>query len=154
MKMEFKETADNLKLESENSLAQECLNEMLNGKIFFSSGFEQEKKRLTDLYKLRLRNAHQKEDLPKKNDLISWEKAIEDLKKSTAENLILNWIRTESKLFLLFWNSKSRKLEGIFYLYQIKSIEEIDKNNTETIKKGFSVISVKYEKGNLIKEWK
>jgi len=152
--MKFKETTDSLKLESENNLAQECLNEMLHGKIFISSGFEQEKERLTSLYKLRLSIAEEREGLPKKSDLISWEKAISDLTNSTAERLILNLVRTESKLFLLFWNSESKKLEGIFYLNQKKSLEEIEKNNTETIKKGFSVNSIKYEKGKLIKEWK
>jgi hypothetical protein len=151
--MNFKETLEGLKLENENCIAQECKNEMLNSEILFNSGFEQEKKRLTSLYKLRLRIANENAT-HKKDELLSLEIAVKNLENSSAELLNLNWLRTELKLFLIFWDNESKKLVGIFYLYQKTSIQKTEENYLESIERGNSVSAIKYEKGKFIKEWK
>lgn len=153
--MNFEKTVQKLKLEKENSIAQECLNLMCNSEIFFNSGFEQEKEQLTNLYLLRLNMAKDLNREKYKSDEISnWELAMENLKKSSAKKLELNWVSSEFKHYTMFWNCESERLAGIFYLYPKRSMKEQEEYNSEIIEKGFSVSSKKYNQGRITKEWK
>lgn len=153
--MNFEETIQNLKFEKDNALAQECLNEMLNGQILFSPGFEQEAKRLTSLYDLRLRMAKGINKSKFKDDVLSnWSIVVENLKNCSAKKMKLNWVRTESKHFMLFWNAESKKLTGIYYLYPEISIQQQEYNNQAYIQRGYSVESAKYINGKKVKSWK
>jgi hypothetical protein len=153
--MTFENTIHNLKLEKDNSIAQECLNVMRNGEVLFNSGFEQEKEQLTSLYSFRLNMAKDlNKDKYKADEISNWELAIKNLKTCSAKKLELNWVSSEFKHFMLFWNCESEQLAGIFYLYPKRSIKEQEKHNSEIIEKGFSVSSIKYDCGRIIKEWK
>ncbi|WP_298903457.1 hypothetical protein [uncultured Psychroserpens sp.] len=89
--MEFEEVLNNLKLEKENNLAQECLNEIQNRQVLFHSGFEQEKKELTSLYRLRLKTAMDlNRDKFEEDVLANWKKTIDELESCSAKKLKLN----------------------------------------------------------------
>ncbi len=153
--MNFENTIKNLKLEKNNSIAQECLNEMLSRQVLFNPGFEQEKEQLTSLYDLRLNMAKDiNKDKFKEDEISNWESAVENLKKSAAKKLVLNWVTSEFKHFMIFWDYDSERLAGIFYLYPKSSIKEQEEYNSDIIKRGFSVSSLKYDSGQMIKKWK
>ena len=51
--MNFKETIQKLSTESDNPLAAECMNCMLNDTVFFNAVLIQNKEKLTSLYAFR-----------------------------------------------------------------------------------------------------
>ena len=153
--MNFSKTIENLRSESDNSIAKECLSSMTNGTVLFNSGFDQEKEKLISLYELRLDiaksiNRHKFRE----EELLGWEQAIKKLKNCNTERLWLNWVRSDKKHFRLIWNAESGKLIGIFYLYPKRTMEESEAYNSETVKKGYTVSSVKYVNGQMAKAWK
>ena len=153
--MDFEKTVQKLKLERDNSIAKECLNEMLNGEVLFNPGFEQEKEQLTSLYSLRLNMAKDlNKDKFKEDELSNWELAVKNLKRSSALRLELNWVSSEFKHFMMFWDCSSEQLVGIFYLYPNRDIKKQEEYNLQIIEKGFSVSSIKYDAGQFIKDWK
>jgi len=128
---------------------------MLNSKVIFNPGFEQEKEQLTSLYAFRLNMAMGPNRNKYKNEELSnWELAIDKLKACSANKLELNWARTELKRFMMFWNSESKRLAGIFYLYPKNSMEWLEEYNTGIIEKGYRVSSIKYNSGKIIRDWK
>lgn len=153
--MNFENTIQNLKLEKDNSIAQECLNAMLHEEVIFNSGFEQEAEHLTSLYEFRLKTIKDvRKDQVKQDEIISWEIAIENLKKSSAKKLILNWVRSESKNFMMFWDHESKQLAGIFYAYSKTPMKEQEAYNSGIRNRGFSVSCIKYNAGQKVRDWK
>ena len=153
--MNFDDTIHNLNLEKDNSIAQECLNAMLNQEVLFNPGFEQEKEQLTSLYNLRLNMAKDiNKDKFKEDEISNWESAIENLKNSSAKTLVLNWVRSEFRHFMMFWDYDTERLAGIFYLYPKSSIKKQEEYNEDIIERGFSVSSIKYNSGRMVKNWK
>lgn len=153
--MDFEITIEYLKSYPETPIAVECLNSMLNQEILYNEGIRQEKQKLTSLYSLRLNIAKDlHKNIYKKEELENWENAIKDLKKSNCEKLLLNTIITERKIFFLFWDALSIKLEAIYYLNSKLSILDQELYNDNIVKKGLSVSSVKYKNGHRVKDWK
>lgn len=153
--MDFKDTIENLKAQSDNPLVAECLESMINEDVLFNGGFTQDKQKLSSLYSLRLNMAKDlNRDKFKKDELKNWEIAVNSLNKSSCEELRLNWVHSEQKTFMLYWDASTDKLEALFYLYSKSSMTEQELNNDKIIEQGYSVSSVKYAKGTRVKDWK
>jgi hypothetical protein len=152
--MNFDKTLKNLKLERDNAIAQECLDAMVKGTVLFNAGIEQERQKLASLYALRLKIATSSETQKFKNDeIVHWQQSIEDLENSNALYIRLNTVRSDQKFFMLFWDRDSESLVAILSLYAKRPLEETELYYSETIEKGFTVSTVKYEKGQMTKHW-
>ena len=117
--MAFEEIVENLKKAKNHSVASTCLAAMTNEEVFFHKGFSKAKTDLTSLYTLRLDMAKTlNRDRFKDDELLIWENAIQNLENCDSQELTLNWVKAADRTYMMFWNTESKDLQAIFYLYQ------------------------------------
>lgn len=152
--MEFEKTIENLKPATQNEVAVECLEAMLNGEIHFHSGFSKNRDELVRLYECRLKSAKNRNPPVLETEALEiWELAMKGLRSKDSKELMLNSVNTGSKYFVMFWNTSLNTLEGIFWLSSKKTLDELDDYNQYIIDRGLTVGSIKYSKGRKVKEW-
>ena len=139
-------------LQVKSTIAIECLHSIQNETILFNAGIKKDKVELTSLYKLRL-------DIAKDNskfqidEIASWETAITILEASKSVALFLSRITSERKTYFIFSDTTTKELEAIYFLNNSNSIEEQERNYDQIIEKGYSVSTIKYDKGEEIRCW-
>ena len=74
------------------------------------------------------------------------------MEDSKSKELFLSIVTSERKTYLIFSDTSTKTVEAIYFLYNTTSIEEQEKNNDQIIEKGYNVSTIKYEKGNKIRE--
>ena len=141
--MNFKETIQKLSTESDNPLATECMNCMLNDTVFFNARFKQNKEKLISLYAFRLKNAKSESSTWKEGELDSWERAVEKLRITNCDELRLSSVTSDYKSYILFWNVETKVLVALFHLptkYSISQYQTFVDGSRESS-------SIRYEKG-------
>ncbi|UII33284.1 hypothetical protein LVD17_05530 [Fulvivirga ulvae] len=112
-----------------NPLVKGCLDTITREEVVFRKGIIKSRIELLSLYDFRLKNAKKyRIDIFLKEELDSWELGLDNLRKSEAEIMLLNSIRTSNRCYLLFWNNDSFELEAIFWLSN-KQLTAMDKND-------------------------
>ncbi|CAM4085164.1 MULTISPECIES: hypothetical protein [Flavobacterium] len=152
MNKEIQLTDLNKLLQVKSTIAMECLHSIQNETILFNAGIKKDKVELTSLYKLRLDIAKDNSKF-QKNEIASWETAITILEASKSVALFLSRITSERKTYFIFSDTTTKKLEAIYFLNNSNSIEEQERNYDQIIEKGYSVSTIKYDKGEEIRCW-
>lgn len=131
-----------------DGIIEELLRVINNEEIMFHPGFSKSKSELESLYALRLKIAKEiNRDKFTDDEIQTWEKAIIKLKESKEEVTHLTWIDSENKFYLLFLTQELSGLITYFWLKSKTSIKEKEDQNDEIIKKGHSVGSLKFDRG-------
>ncbi|NHN25038.1 hypothetical protein FIA58_005040 [Flavobacterium jejuense] len=139
-------------LQVKSTFAKECLYCIQNKTILFNAGIKKDKIELATLYKLRL-NFAKHNDSFKEDEILSWKKAITTLEASKSVALFLSIVTSERKTYFIFSDVSTKTVEAIYFLNNITSIEEQEKNNDQIIEKGYSVSTIKYSKGEEVRRW-
>ena len=107
-----------LQAEKDNFLAQECVAAFQQNPDGFNEGIVQTREYLAGLYTTRFRIAKSiKRSFFENEEISSWEAAIKQLSNSAAEEVRLNAVKSEEKSYMMFWDTSSKQLITIFYLY-------------------------------------
>lgn len=139
-------------LQVKSTIALECLHSIQNETILFNAGIKKDKVELTSLYKLRLEIAKDNSKF-QIDEIASWETAITILEASKSVALFLSRITSERKTYFIFSDTTTKELEAIYFLNNSSSIEEQERNYDQIIEKGYSVSTIKYDKGEEIRCW-
>ena len=135
---------------SKNSLAAECLDKIRTEEIHFQPGFINVKAEIESLYELRLKTAEKlNKDKFKAEELDSWNDAIKELKTANFNQLLLSSVTTENKLYMIFVNKDTDVLGTIFFLYQYKSLEDLETYSKGLKESGYSSSTLKFKNGKL-----
>ncbi|WP_445710935.1 hypothetical protein [Flavobacterium sp.] len=139
-------------LQVKSTIAFECLHSIQNETILFNAGIKKDKVELTSLYKLRLEIAKDNSKF-QIDEIASWETAITILEVSKSVALFLSRITSERKTYFIFSDTTTKELKAIYFLNNSSSIEEQERNYDQIIEKGYSVSTIKYDKGEEIRCW-
>ncbi|MFY7827067.1 MAG: hypothetical protein ACOVQ4_08080 [Flectobacillus sp.] len=116
--MTREQVLNGLQAEKESFLAQECATVLQQYPESILKEIVQTREYLTGLYTTKLRiNKSLKRSFFENEEISSWEEAIKKLSSSSAKEVCLNTFSTEEKAYMMFWDTATRKLISIFYLY-------------------------------------
>jgi hypothetical protein len=140
---------------SNKPLVIKCLDEMKNGKIIFSPGFEQTFDHLYKVYKMRYQTAQElKKSSFNDEEITGWSKALYDLENSKVEVLSLSVVQSEAYVYYIFLNPTNLTLITIFGGRTNKPLSESISLNDENFNRGLTVSCIVYEFGKIVHEWK